>query len=93
MFVVVVVLAVSVVAFRLPALTWLNNAYDELIGRPHAERRASPGYGACAPTHGETSAAESGETALERTVMISVYLAVIVLVIWFFFFAHDSLTG
>jgi hypothetical protein len=37
--VVIVVLAVAVFAMAL-ALAWLNNTYDELTGRPHAERRA-----------------------------------------------------
>ena len=37
-FVVVLVLAVLVVALAM-ALTWLNNTYDELIGRPRTERR------------------------------------------------------
>jgi hypothetical protein len=90
-FVVVVVLAVLVVAFAF-ALTWLNNAYDELIGRPHAERRAAWLRSMRADSQGNISG-RVGETALERIVMISVYLAVIMLVIWFFFFAHDSLTG
>ncbi len=90
-FVVVVVLALLVVAFAF-ALTWLNNAYDELIGRPHGERRAAWLRSMRADSRGNISG-RVGETALERVVMISVYLAVIVLVVWFFFFAHASLSG
>ena len=89
--VVVVVLAVLVVVLAI-ALTWVNNTYDELIGRPRAEPRASW----LRSMRGDSQANVSGrvgETAPERIVMMSVYIAVIALVVWFFFFAHTSLSA
>lgn len=85
-FVVVAVLAVLVFSMAI-ALAWLNREYDELIGRAPGERRLpwlrstraeegveEPGYGV-------------GITALERIVMVSVYLAVICFLLWFFLLA------
>ncbi|HXB15937.1 MAG TPA: hypothetical protein VNV44_09370 [Solirubrobacteraceae bacterium] len=84
--VVVVVLAVLVFSMSM-ALAWLSSEYDRLSGREQGERRLpwmrsmrgeegieQPGYGA-------------GITPLERVVMISVYLAVICLLLWFFLLA------
>src|SRR6185312_9687079 len=84
--VVVVVLAVLVFSMAM-ALAWLNSEYDRLSGREPGERRLpwlrgmsgdegieQPGYGA-------------GITPLERVVMISVYLAVICFLLWFFLLA------
>jgi hypothetical protein len=86
--VVVVVLAVLVVAIAF-ALTWLNNAYDALVGRPAGERRAP--WLRDASARGFTSS-RVGETLLERIVIVSVYVATIGLLVWFFFFAHASLS-
>jgi uncharacterized membrane protein YhaH (DUF805 family) len=88
-FVVVIVLAVLVFAMAL-ALAWLNNAYDELIGRPQTERRLPWLRSMRAEAEGHISA-RVGITLLERIVMTSVYLAVITLLIWFFFFAGSSM--
>ena len=85
--VVIVVLAVLVVADAL-ALTWLNNTYDALIGRSPGERRAP--WLRDASARGFMSSGV-GETLLERIVMVSVYVASIGLLVWFFFFAHASL--
>jgi hypothetical protein len=84
--VVVVVLAVLLFTMAM-ALAWLNREYDRLSGREPGEQRLpwmrgmsgdqgieQPGYGA-------------GITALERVVMISVYLAVICFLLWFFLLA------
>jgi hypothetical protein len=81
--VVVVVLAVLVFSMSM-ALAWLGAEYDRLSGREPGEQRLpwlrgisgeegieQPGYGA-------------GITPLERIVMVSVYLAVICFLIWFF---------
>jgi hypothetical protein len=88
-FVVVLVLAVLVFVMAL-ALTWLNNAYDELIGRPRAERRLPwlRSMRAEAETH---VSSRVGVTLLEQIVVVTVYVAVIVLLIWFLFFAGSSL--
>jgi hypothetical protein len=80
--VVVVVLAVLLFTMSM-ALAWLSSEYDRLSGRRRGERRLpwlrsmsgeegieEPGYGA-------------GTTALERVVMVSVYLAVICFLLWF----------
>jgi len=88
--VVVLVLAILVVALAM-ALTWLNNTYDELIGRPQGERRAPWLRSMRAETAREISS-RTGITALEQVVMISVYLAVITLLVWFFFFAGSPLS-
>ncbi len=87
--VVLLVLAVLVVGLAI-ALTWLNNTYDQLIGRPRSERRAPWLRSMRAESGGEISG-RVGITVLEQIVMISVYLAVITLLIWFFFFAGSPL--
>lgn len=84
-FVVVLVLAVLVYAMSL-ALTWLNNAYDELIGRPHSERRL-PWLRSMRAEAEEHVSSRAGVTMLEQIVMASVYVAVVALLIWFVFFA------
>jgi uncharacterized membrane protein len=84
--VVVVVLAVLVFSMSI-ALTWLSHEYDRLSGREPGEQRLpwmrstrgeegieQPGYGA-------------GITPLERVVMVSVYIAVVVFLLWFFLLA------
>ena len=82
--VVLLVLAVSVTTIAI-ALTRLNNAYDELIGRPPGERRATWLRSARAePGHVPS---RIGVTAVEHVVVASVYLAVISLLIWLVFFA------
>jgi hypothetical protein len=81
----VLVLAVLVFACAL-ALTWLNNVYDELTGRPRVERRATWLRSMRAESEGHISQ-RVGITPLERIVMVNVYLAVIALVVWYVFFA------
>jgi hypothetical protein len=87
--VVIVVLAVSVFVLAV-ALAWLNNTYDELIGRPRAERRAPWLRSMRAEAENHISQ-RVGITALERIVMINVYIAVITLAIWYVFFAGPPL--
>jgi hypothetical protein len=85
-FVVVIVLAVLVFSMSI-GLAWLSSEYDRLSGREPGEQRLpwlrsvrgeegieEPGYGA-------------GISALERVVMVSVYLAVICFLLWFFLLA------
>jgi len=81
----VTVLAVLVFVFAL-ALTWLNNVYDELIGRPRAERRATWLRSMRAEDEGHVSQ-RVGITLLERIVMVNVYVAMIALAVWHVFFA------
>ncbi len=82
---VVVVLAVLVFAFAV-ALTWLNNVYDELTGRPRTERRATWLRSMRAEAEGHVSQ-RVGITLLERIVMANVYIAVIAFAVWYVFFA------
>jgi hypothetical protein len=85
-FVVVIVLAVLVFTMAM-ALAWLSSEYDRITGRESGEQRLpwmrsvraeegieEPGYGV-------------GITVLERVVMVSVYLAVICFLLWFFLLA------
>jgi hypothetical protein len=83
--VVIVVLAV-LVAMMTVCLTWLNNTYDELTGRQLGDRRAPwlRSMGAEAESH---SRQKAGTTALERIVVINVYIAVVTFVVWYVFFA------
>ena len=83
--VVVVVLAVLVFAMAL-LLTWLNNVYDELTGRQRIERRSTWLRSMRAESEHHVSQ-RSGITALERIVMVNVYVAVLTLVVWYLFFA------
>jgi hypothetical protein len=87
--VVVVVLAVLVVAMAF-ALVWLNNTYADMTGTPRGEGRL--GWMRSMNTqHEEEEIIGMRVTLLERIVVMSVYLAVITFLIWFFFFAHVSL--
>lgn len=83
--VVVVVLAVLVFSMSM-ALTWLSAEYDRLSGREPGERRLPWARGMTEdgieqPSYGP------GITPLERVVMVSVYLAVICFLLWFFLLA------
>jgi hypothetical protein len=88
-FVVLLALAVSVAALAV-ALTWLNNTYDELVGRAQIERRVPWLRRMRAEAEGHLSS-RVGITALERIVMVSVFMAVIALVIWLIFFVGSPL--
>jgi hypothetical protein len=85
----VVTLAVLVFAFAL-MLTWLNNVYDELTGRPRSERRAAWLRSMRAEDEGHVSQ-RVGLTTLERIVMVNVYVAVIAFLGWFFVIAGSPL--
>jgi hypothetical protein len=65
----VVVFVLAVLEFVLAlALTWLNNVYDELIGRPRTERRATWLRSMRAEAEGHVSQ-RVGITLLERIVI------------------------
>jgi hypothetical protein len=85
--VLVVVVVLAVLVFGLAAvLIWLNNTYDELIGRPRIERR-SPWLRSMRAEAEQNIDARVGVTALERIVTMVVYVAIIALLLWFIFFA------
>jgi hypothetical protein len=83
--IVVVVLAVLEFALAL-LLTWLNNTYDYISGRPRTERRARWLRSMRNEDEGYVSQ-RVGITPLERIVMLNVYVAVLLLVVWYVFFA------
>ncbi len=89
-FVVVIVLAVLVFAMAV-ALAWLNESYNALTGRAHGERRLR--WLRSMSTQGQEDFGVTGVSALEQIVMASVYIAVIALLVWFFFFAGSPLPG
>jgi hypothetical protein len=80
-FVVVIVLAVLVFAMAL-LLTWLNNVYDAITGRERVERRSAWLRSMRAESERHVSQ-RVGITALERIVMLNVYVAVISLLLWY----------
>lgn len=83
----VVVVVLACVEFVLTmALTWLNNVYDNMIGRPRIERRPAWLRSMRAEAEGFVGQ-RVGITLLERIVMVNVYLAVIALLVWYVFFA------
>jgi hypothetical protein len=85
--VLVVVVVLAVLVFGLAAmLIWLNNTYDELIGRPRVERR-SPWLRSMRAEAEQNISARVGVTALERIVTMIVYVAIIALLLWFIFLA------
>jgi hypothetical protein len=84
-FIVVIVLAVLVFAMVL-LLTWLNNVYDEISGRERVERRSAWLRSMRAESERHVSQ-RVGITALERIVMLNVYVAVISLMLWYVLYA------
>jgi hypothetical protein len=79
--------AVGIVVFALALLlTWLSNTYDDISGRPRTERRARWLRSMRAEDEGYVSQ-RVGITPLERIVMLNVYVAVLLLAIWYVFFA------
>jgi hypothetical protein len=90
-FVVVIVLTVLVFTMAM-ALAWLNASYDRLTGRPSGEQRLS-WLRSMNVKREDPVLIGTTISALERIVMASVYLAVITLLVWFFFFAGSPLPG
>jgi hypothetical protein len=88
-FVVVIVLGVLVFAMAI-ALARLNAAYDRLTGRPTRERRLTWLRSMRAEGQDDFDRGR-GITTLESIVMITVWIAVIAFLVWFFFFAGSPL--
>lgn len=90
-FVVVIVLAVLELGLTL-ALIRLHDAHDELTGRERGERRVA--WLHSMNTQGEDQSRTGTTMSMpERVVFVSVYIAVIGLVVWFFLFAGSPLPG
>jgi hypothetical protein len=73
------------------ALAFLSYRYNEAIGRRMPRQQAAW----LKPMSGERRAVEVKQplTAVERIVVVTVVVAILVFEIWFFFFAHYSLPG
>ncbi len=85
--IVVVVVVLAVLVFLMAALLgWLNNTYDELVGRPTIERRSPWLRSMRAEAEGHISQ-RVGVTLLERIVVANVYVVVIGFLVWLVFFA------
>ncbi len=84
-----VLIAESFLLYR--ALVFLNFHYNQALGRVMT-RQQHPWL---KPMSGERRAEEVRQplTAVERIVILSVVVAVLCLEVWFFFFAHYSLSG
>lgn len=91
-FVVVIVLAVLVFGMAI-ALAWLNSSYDRMMGIPPRESRLTWLRTMNVDSHDDEELIGMRVTVLERIVVLSVYLAVISLLVWFFFFAGSPLPG
>jgi hypothetical protein len=82
----------AVVVFLLAwLLSVINARYDEVTGRPPAARRTSPWMRSMRDEREEDAQRKYGISGIERVVMISVVVAVLVAEVWFFFFAGSSL--
>ena len=89
-FVLVAVLAVVELLLTM-ALARLSAAYDELSGRPHAQRRTSPWLRSMRGEREEIARKRAGISGVERVVVISVVAAVLAFELWFFFLAGSPL--
>ena len=88
----VVVLVLAVLCFVLMvAVGWLSNRYDELTGRPAGARRTSPWLRSMRGEREELARARQGINAIERSLVITVVLAVLALEVWFFFLSGSPL--
>jgi len=92
---IVIVLAVlAVLVFLLAALlARINAAYDRLTGRDTGVRRTTPWLRAMTAERNEDARRRVGLSAVERTVAVSVVVAVLAFEAWFFFFARSSIPG
>jgi hypothetical protein len=92
---IVIVLAVlSVVVFLLAfLLTRLNAAYDRLTGRDVGVTRTTPWLRSMGAEREQFARRRLQMSPIERTVAITVVIAVLAFEVWFFFFARYSIPG
>jgi hypothetical protein len=90
-FVVVGVLMVLVLVL-VKLLTALNERYDRLVGH-HADRRTSPWLRSMRSEREDDVRRRQGTTAIERVVVVSVSIAVLLFNVWFFFFAGSPMAN
>jgi len=89
-FSVIAVLAITVFGLGF-LLTWLNNKYDELTGRPAVARQTSPWLRSMRDERGDEVQRKYGIGGVERVVVICAVAGVLAFEVWFFFFAGSSL--
>jgi hypothetical protein len=89
-FAVIAILAVTVFALGF-LLTWLNNKYDELTGRPAVARQTSPWLRSMRDERDDAAQRKYGIGGVERVVVICAVAGVLAFEVWFFFFAGSSL--
>jgi hypothetical protein len=89
-FSVVAILAVTVFGLGY-LLTWLNNKYDEITGRPAVARQTSPWLRSMRDERDDTIQRKYGIGGVERVVVICAIAGVLAFEAWFFFFAGSSL--
>ncbi len=90
LFTVVVVLAMCVFALAF-VLTWLNNRYDDLTGRPATARQTSPWLRSMRDERDGDVQRKYGIGGVERVVVICAVAGCLAFEAWFFFFAGSSL--
>jgi hypothetical protein len=89
-FAVVAILAITVFGLGY-LLTWLNNKYDEVTGRPAAARQTSPWLRSMRDERDNAVARKYGISGVERIVVVCAIAGVLAFELWFFFFAGSSL--
>jgi hypothetical protein len=89
-FAVIAILAITVFALGY-LLTWLNNKYDDLTGRPHVARQTSPWLRSMRDERDDAVQRKYGIGGVERVVVICAIAGVLAFEAWFFFFAGSSL--
>jgi len=89
--VVIVVLAATVTALA-ALLTRVNAAYDRLTGRDQG-RRVAPWLRSMRAERKQFERNRRRLSAVERFAILSVVAALLALEVWFFLFAHYSLSG
>ena len=89
---VVVVVLVALVIALTALLGRINARYDRLTGRT-VDRRVSPWMRSMRAERDDMTRERQGTSAIERVVVSSVTVAVLVFNVWFFFFAGSPLGG
>jgi hypothetical protein len=89
-FAVILILAVTVFGLGY-LLTWLNNRYDDLTGRPQVARQTSPWLRSMRDERDDAVQRKYGIGGVERVVVICAIAGVLAFELWFFFFAGSSL--
>jgi hypothetical protein len=87
---VVVIVLLVLVLVLVQLLSRINARYDRLTGRT-VDRRVSPWMRSMRSEREEYTRERQGTSAIERVVVYSVTVAVLVFNVWFFFFAGSPM--